>query len=100
MKRCYFVIKDMKKFPQEEGFIVYAESIVDLINVLQDKFSQLDSNEGDSDFPDVNEGMVIDLGEALEIPESISNSGFEALPKNIPSVLEKISSIKFKDYFN
>lgn len=87
MKRCYFVIKNVRNFPLENGFIVYAESIVELINVLKEKLTRLANDEDECDIFDIHEGMVIDLGEAFEIPESLCNGKFESLVRDIPKIL-------------
>lgn len=87
MKRCYFVIKNIKKFPLEKGFIVYAESIVELISVLKEKFSRSANDEEECDFFDIHEGMVIDLGEAFEVPENLCNGKFESLVRDVPKEL-------------
>ncbi len=100
MKRCYLVIKDVKNFPQEGGFVVYAESILDLINILQDKLMGSKTNKKGKEFFDISEGMVIDLGEAFEVSEDMGIEKFDILYRGDISYLKEFCGKEDDDSFS
>ena len=82
MKRCYLVIKDIKNFSPEDGFVVYAESMFELVRIWQDKLFDKKSTKKGKDYFNFSEGMVIDLGEAFEATEEMDIERYDVLYRN------------------